>query len=278
MIIDAHQHFWKYNSVRDTWIDDSMEVIRKDFLPLDLAPILKANDVDGCIAVQADQSEAETQFLLDLARQNPFIKGVIGWVDLQNNNIEERLAYFSKNALFKGVRHIIQGEPKGFMLQDNFLNGISKLAQFHLVFEILIYPNQLKETIEMVKKFPNQKFILNHIGKPKISQIIDIKWTKNIKELASFKNVYCKLSGLVTETDNFKWKYKDFNSFLYVVFNAFSPKRLLFGSDWPVCLLAASYEEVYQIIKRYTANLSEKERENILGSNAVDFYNLKTSS
>lgn len=274
MKIDAHQHFWKFNPVRDDWIDDSMEVIRKDFLPSDLAPILTANAIDGCIAVQADQSEEETEFLLDLAAQNPFIKGVIGWVDLQHKNVEHRLNHFSKNPLLKGVRHIVQAEPQGFMLQDNFLNGIGKLAQFNLVYEILIYPNQLAEAIEMVAKFPNQKFILNHIAKPKISEKLEESWSENIKKLASFKNVYCKISGLVTETNNFNWKYEDFTPFIKVVLNAFGAKKVLFGSDWPVCLLAADYKEVLDIIKKNIADLSSEEQENILGNNALDFYNI----
>ena len=154
MIIDSHQHFWHYDPVRDAWIDESMRIIARDFLPKDLKPILKESRVEGCVAVQADQSEEETHFLLSLAVQNPFVKGVVGWVDLKADDLPERLAYFSKNPLFKGVRHILQAEKEGYMLQDSFLNGISLFKDFNLTYDILIYPHQIKEAIELVKKNP----------------------------------------------------------------------------------------------------------------------------
>lgn len=274
MTIDSHQHFWKFDPVRDVWLDNSMEVLRKDFLPKDLKSILESNKIDGCIAVQADQSEIETLFLLQCAEENKFIKGVVGWVDLCSNNVEERLAYFSKNKMLKGIRHIAQAEADDFLLRKDFQNGISKLEQYNLVYEILIFPKQLPAAIELVKKFPNQRFVLNHMAKPKISEKLDTNWEGQIKTLASSKNIVCKISGLVTEATDFNWTQNDFKLFLEVVFNAFGIDRVLFGSDWPVCLLAASYKKVLQIIENYTESFSEIDRKKLFRLNAIRIYNL----
>jgi len=274
MIIDSHQHFWKYDTVRDTWMDTSMDVIRKDFLPKDLSPILKANNIDGCIAVQADQSEAETEFLLQCAEKNPFIKGVVGWVDLTANNLEERLEYYASNPLFKGVRHIVQAEKDDYLLRKDVQKGLRKLLKYNLVYDILVFPNQLTSAIALVEAFPNQKFILDHIAKPTISKSISEIWVHNIKQLSKHKNVYCKLSGLVTETINFKFKDNDFKPYIDVIFKAFGADRIMFGSDWPVCLLAANYDKVFQIVNDYLENQSTEVKNNILGKNAIKIYNL----
>ena len=274
MIIDSHQHFWKYDPVRDAWIDTSMDSIRKDFLPKDLLPILKANKIDGCIAVQADQSETETEFLLQCAEKNPFIKGVVGWVDLIANNLEERLEYYASNPLFKGVRHIVQAENDDYLLRKDVQNGIGKLLKYDLAYDILVFPNQLPSAIAMVEAFPNQKFILDHIAKPTISKAISEIWVHNIKQLSTHKNVYCKLSGLVTETINFKFKEDDFKPYIDVIFKAFGPDRIMFGSDWPVCLLAANYDKVLKIVNDYLENQSIEVKNNILGKNAIKIYNL----
>ena len=274
MIIDAHQHFWKYNPVRDSWITDSMKVIRKDFLPKDLKPILDANGVDGCIAVQADQSEEETEFLLKCAQENPFLKGVVGWVDLRAGNIEECLAKYSTNKYFKGVRHIVQVEDDDFLLNKDFQNGIGNLSQFGLSYDLLIYPRQFPATLKMVEKFPNQTFILDHIAKPKISKKLDAKWVKNIHLLSKHENVFCKISGMVTETKNFQWVKSDFTPYLASVVSAFGTDRLLYGSDWPVCLLTADYKEVLDIISDYFQNFSTIEKSNIFALNAIKAYNL----
>ena len=274
MIIDSHQHFWKYDPVRDAWIDTSMDSIRKDFLPKDLLPILKANKIDGCIAVQADQSETETEFLLQCAEKNPFIKGVVGWVDLTANNLEERLEYYASNPLFKGVRHIVQAENDDYLLRDDVQNGIGKLLKYDLAYDILVFPNQLPSAIAIVEAFPNQKFILDHIAKPTISKAISEIWVHNIKQLSTHKNVYCKLSGMVTETINFKFKEDDFKPYIDVIFKAFGPDRIMFGSDWPVCLLAANYDKVLKIVNDYLENQSIEVKNNILGKNAIKIYNL----
>ncbi|MDO7135577.1 amidohydrolase family protein [Algibacter lectus] len=274
MKIDAHQHFWSYNPVRDSWIDTSMEVIRKDFLPKDLKPILDANAIDGCIVVEANPSEAETQFLLDLAHKNPFIKGVVGWVDLCADNAEARLKHFSENKMFKGVRYLLQVENEDFVLREDFQEGISKLSQFNLAYDVLIFPKHLANVVKLVEKFPNQQFVIDHIAKPQISKGLDPDWVKHIKKLGTFKNVACKISGMVTETEDFNFQPEDFTPFLDTMVDAFGNDRLLFGSDWPVCLLAAEYKSVLQIIENYFIDFSEEEQRRIMGENAIKIYNL----
>ena len=274
MIIDSHQHFWNYDPIRDSWIDDSMSIIRKNFLPKDLEPILIENGVDGCIAVQADQSELETQFLIDCACSNSFIKGVVGWVDLTSKNIENRLNHFSLNPSFKGVRHIVQAEKKNYLLRKDVQNGISKLKEYDLTFDLLIYPHQIMNAVELVKKFSDQTFILDHIAKPNISKPVSDEWKYGIKLLSENHNVSCKISGMVTETHNFKFNNNDFTPFLDVIFNCFGSERIMFGSDWPVCLVAASYNQTIKIIHNYLENCSKKIKDDIMGNNAVKIYNL----
>jgi L-fuconolactonase len=274
MIIDSHQHFWKYDPVRDNWIDDSMEIIRKDFLPKDLKPLLDENGIDGCIAVQADQSETETEFLLTCAAENPFIKGVVGWVDLTAKNLEKRLMHYTANPLFKGVRHIVQAEKEDYLLREDVQNGIGKLAKHKLTFDILIFPHQLPAAIEMVEKFPKQQFILDHIAKPNISAPMDKEWKANIAALSKFENVSCKLSGMVTETENFVFSDEVFTPFMDHVFASFGANRVLFGSDWPVCLLAADYSKVLAIIMDFLEQFDDKTKVKILRKNAQLIYNL----
>ncbi len=274
MIIDSHQHFWKFNSSKDAWIDDSMVAIRRDFLPKDLEPIYNRYNISGCIAVQADQSEKETEFLLECAGKYAFIKGVVGWVDLLDEDVTLRLAHFSKNNGLKGIRHILQAEPEGFMLRPEFQNGISKLSIFNLVYDLLVYPGQLEDCIELVKKFPRQTFVLDHIAKPFIKSKRLKKWKTQLLELARQPNVNCKLSGMVTESDWKKWKMEDFKPYLDVVFKAFGPHRILFGSDWPVCLLAANYGQTLEIAHSYIKTFSKEEQDAIMGGNAIRIYNL----
>lgn len=275
MNIDSHQHFWKYDPVKNSWIEDHMKVIRRDFLPLDLQPILEKNAIDGCIAVQADQSEAETEFLLSLAENNSFIKGVVGWVDLKAENIEERLAYFARFEKLKGVRHILQAEPDDYMLDEKFQRGISLLKQFDLTYDILVFPSQLPASIELVNKFPNQKFVVDHIAKPLIKEGKIENWKKNMESLAKSPNVMCKISGMVTEADWNSWKSKDFDPYLDVIFNAFGANRILFGSDWPVCLLAAEYQQQLEIVENYISHLPNEVQDKIMGGNAINFYSIK---
>lgn len=276
MKIDAHQHFWKYDPVEYDWIDDSMSLLKKDFLPEHLTTELSNCGFDGCIAVQARQTEEESRFLLDLARQNKFIKGVVGWVDLRNKKVHERLEILSKNKLLKGIRHIVQSEPDDFMLKKDFQNGISVLKQFNLTYDILIYPRQLISAIELVNHFPDQHFVIDHIAKPSIKEQKIESWKSGIMELALAPNVFCKISGLVTEADRKYWEPEDFTSYLDVIFDVFSIDRLMVGSDWPVCLLAAGYKQVMVIIEDYTRNFNKEDVAKVFGGNAIRFYDLKT--
>ena len=275
MKIDSHQHFWKYNSQKHSWIPDEMSAIRKDFTPRNLEPLLKKNGLSGCVAVQADQSEAETQVLLKYAEEHEFIKGVVGWVDLASENVEERLKHFSKNSFLKGIRHTVWDEKGEFMTAPDFQRGIGLLANTGLTYDLLAFDYQLGSAVELVQEFPRQKFVLDHMGKPQISGKPDEKWEKNIRELGESANVWCKISGLVTETPGFSWNTTDFFPFLEVVTAAFRADRLMFGSDWPVCLSVASYKEVIGIVEDFFSSYSEEDREKIFGKNATDFYNLK---
>lgn len=276
MKIDAHQHFWKYDPVEYDWIDDSMSLLKKDFLPEHLTTELSNCGFDGCIAVQARQTEEESRFLLDLARQNNFIKGVVGWVDLRNKKVHERLEILSKNKLLKGIRHIVQSEPDDFMLKKDFQNGISVLKQFNLTYDILIYPRQLISAIELVNHFPDQHFVIDHIAKPSIKEQKIESWKSGIMELALAPNVFCKISGLVTEADRKYWEPEDFTSYLDVIFDVFSIDHLMVGSDWPVCLLAAGYKQVMVIIEDYTRNFNKEDVAKVFGGNAIRFYDLET--
>jgi L-fuconolactonase len=278
MKIDAHQHFWIYNPVRDTWIDDSMKILQKNFLPKDLEPVLKQSSIDGTIAVQADQSENETSFLLNLAEKNKWILGVVGWIDLMAPDIEKKLEHFSNNKKLKGLRHIVQAEPDdNFMLNEKFRGGISLLKNYNYTYDILIYPRQLPAAIKLTEKHYEQKFVLDHIAKPFIRKKEIEPWASGIKSLAENANVYCKISGIITEADHQNWKPQDIYPYLDIVFEAFSVDRLLFGSDWPVCLLAGSYEKVFNLVNEYTNNFPEENKEKIFGKNAISFYNINIS-
>ena len=274
MKIDAHQHFWKFDPVRDAWIDDSMEAIRRDFMPEDLEPHLKKNGIDGCVSVQADQSEDETTFLLNLAEEHDFIKGVVGWVDLQSPNLDQRLEYFSQFPDLKGFRHIIQAEPDGFMMDETFIRNVNKLQLHDFSYDILIFEHQLNEAIKFVKQLPKVRLVIDHIAKPVIKESSFEEWAASMKKLASFRNVSVKLSGMVTEADWNHWQKKDFKPYLETCLEHFGADRLMFGSDWPVCLLAAEYEEVMEIIEDFISGLSETEREDIMGITASKFYQL----
>ncbi|WP_160717951.1 amidohydrolase family protein [Chitinophaga solisilvae] len=274
-MLDAHQHFWQYNPIRDAWIDDSMPVIRKDFFPEHLEPVLAENGMEGCVAVQADQSEAETAFLLELADRHAFIRGVVGWTDLRAADVEERLAAYAQHPKLKGFRHIVQAEPDtDFLLREDFCRGIRALAKFNFSYDILVYPKQLAATAVFVKQFPEHRLVIDHMAKPDFKTGDITAWAAHMREIAASPNVYCKLSGLVTEANWHHWKQEQFTPFLDVVLEAFGPNRLMFGSDWPVCLLAASYQEVKEIVTSYISRLTTTEQHQIMGGNAVSFYYL----
>lgn len=274
MRIDAHQHFWRHDPVRDGWITDEMAVLRRDFLPGELGPLLAANGVDGSVAVQADQSEEETRFLLTLAEGHPFIRGVVGWVDLLAPNLEERLEHFSQWERFRGVRHIAQAESDDFLSRPDVARGVGALRTFGLTYDILVYCRQLPAALELVRGLPEQPFVVDHIAKPLIADGVLEPWATHMREMAGHPNVWCKVSGLVTEASWSDWSPADLRPYLDVVFEAFGPERLMFGSDWPVCLLAGSYEEVLVLAERYFGQLTLAERAGVFGENAAAFYGL----
>jgi L-fuconolactonase len=275
MVIDAHQHFWRYNPVRHSWINDDMAAIRKDFLPKELEQIYRQNDIDGCVAVQVDQTEAENEFFLAFARKYEFIKGIVGWVDLQNVNIKERLEYYSSEKTMKGFRHIVQGEgDPNFLLGQDFCRGIALLSSHNFTYDILVYHYQLVQVEPFITKFPNQPFIIDHIAKPAIAKREIAQWEKYMRAIAKHENVYCKLSGMVTEADINNWTYDDLAPYLDVVLDCFGPSRLVYGSDWPVCLVAATYEEQFGVVQKAIDRLSAAEKKMVLGENAIRFYHL----
>jgi len=275
--IDSHQHFWKYDPVEHDWIDDSMQLIRRDFLPADLEPVLKANGFDGCITVQSSQSEQENEFQLSNAEAHDFIKGVVGWVDMRAENVEERLAYYQQFKKLKGFRHVLQGEPqRDFMLRPDFLKGIGLLKKYGFTYDILIFPDQLTYAAGLVSRFPDQSFVIDHIAKPGIKQKQLGDWEKGIKAISAFENVFCKVSGMVTEADWANWKAVDFDPYLDVVVNNFGTKRLMYGSDWPVCKVAADYGDVVGLVKAYFSAFSKTEQQDFFGLNALQFYNINT--
>jgi L-fuconolactonase len=274
MIIDSHQHFWIFDPERDSWITPEMEIIRRDFLPADLKPVLERNKVDGCVAVQADQSDSETEFLLHLAEANDMIKGVVGWIDFTAEDVYDKLELYSQFELLKGFRHVVQAEPDGFLSGAAFVNGVAQLAAFDFTYDILIYPQQLKEAFSFAGNLPNVRFVLDHIAKPYIKKGETESWKSDIKALAGLPNVSCKVSGMVTEADWSNWKKSDFVPYLDVVFEAFGCKRLMFGSDWPVCLLAGEYENMKSVLTDYLTSFSATEQADVMGNNAVRFYNL----
>lgn len=273
-ILDAHQHFWRYHASTHGWINDEMAAIRQDFLPEHLLPVYQQNNVVGCVAVQADQTINETHFLLQLAHENDFIKGVVGWIDLQAENIEAIVEQLQSYNKLKGFRHILQGEEPSFMLQPNFLRGIAALRKYSYTYDILIYPHQISAAIELVNLNPHIQFVIDHLAKPYIKQGLIDDWAKQIQKIASYDNVFCKLSGMVTEADYINWKPETFTPYLDVVVEAFGTKRVMFGSDWPVCLVAGSYETILQIVTNYISQFSVNEQANILYNNAVKFYHL----
>ncbi|WP_273568982.1 amidohydrolase family protein [Maribacter halichondriae] len=276
MKIDSHQHLWNYEPKKHSWIDDNMAVIRRDFLPSDLKKVYEANDIDGCVAVQADQTLAETDFLLKLAHENDFIKGVVGWADLRSPGVDEDLEEYSSREKLKGWRHVVQGEPDhNFLMRPNFLRGISYLEKYGYTYDILIFPHQLGATLEFVKQFPHQKFVIDHIAKPYIKDGFFDGWAVLMKEIAKHENVFCKVSGMITEADYNVWTAPQIIPYMDLVFNAFGPERIMFGSDWPVCLVAGNYAQVEKLVTDFIRTLSDHERKAIMGQNAIAFYNLK---
>ena len=273
--IDAHHHIWKYDPVRAAWITDEMAAIKKDFLPEDFHVELLKNNFDGSIVVQTDQSEIENEFLLSAAAGYDFIRGIVAWVDLQAKNLDDRLVFYSKFEKIKGFRHVLQSEAdRALMLKPSFMNGIAQLGRFGFTYDILILADQLKFIPEFVAAFPDQKFVIDHIAKPSIRDTEIADWKNHIKEVAKYENVFCKISGMVTEADWSNWRKEDLFPYIDVVAESFGTSRIMFGSDWPVCLVAASYEQVWNVVREYFSKFSQSEQELIFGRNAIQFYNL----
>lgn len=279
MKIDAHQHFWVYSSSEYGWIDDQMTVLKSDYLPADLKTELESSGFSGTVAVQARQSVEETRWLLQLASQYDFIKGVVGWLDLcSESELKKQLDEFCKSEKLVGVRHVVHDEPdENFMLRDEFLKGISLLKEYNLTYDLLLFPKHLPVAQIIVPMFPEQKFVLDHISKPLIKDHIINPWKEDIFRLANNENVWCKLSGIVTEADPGNWKSYDFNPYLDIVFEAFGPDRLMTGSDWPVCLLAGEFKDVLGIVEEYISGMPVAIQQKILGRNCIDFYGLNVS-
>lgn len=276
MHIDAHQHFWIYDPREHDWLDDSMAALRRDFLPAELKPELEQAGFQGCVAVQVRQTIGETRWLLKLAASSPFILGVVGWVDLQSPEIRSQLQALAENPKLVGIRHVVQVEPDDrFLLRPEFLRGISALEEFDLAYDLLIYAKHLPVAAEFVRQFPRQRFVLDHMAKPPIRSASLHPWSAGIRELAVFPNVFCKLSGLVTEADWHHWKPEDMAPYLDVAFECFGPERLMIGSDWPVCTVAAQYSRAMAVVKDYLVRHPAHAQEAVLGANAQRFWKLK---
>jgi L-fuconolactonase len=273
--VDSHQHFWRYEPREYGWIDARMSAIARDFLPADLRPLLARADVDGCIAVQARQSDAETGFLLELAARHPWILGVVGWVDLQAEDVAARLGAYSGNPLLVGIRHIVQSEPAGFLRRPEFRRGIQALAGRRLVYDLLVLPPQLAEATELVAAFPGQPFVLDHLAKPPIASGQREPWNGDLRRLAALPNVVCKLSGMVTEAAWQHWRADELQPYLDAALAAFGPARLLYGSDWPVCTLASDYQRWHDVVAVWLQGLGAADRQAILGGNSVRVYGLR---
>lgn len=275
-MIDSHQHFWTYQVNRDAWITADMDRIRNNFYPNDSLDLFANNEIDGCIAVQADSSEDETLFLISLAEQSEFIKGVVGWVDLQAKNIESRLTYFSQFEQIVGFRHVVQSETDpDFLARPDFLRGVQLLESFDFTYDLLIYPNQLNAGIEFCKKNSDQKIVLDHLAKPPIKLGDISEWKKYILKFKELENVSAKISGLITEAEWYHWKEKDILDVIDIALEVFGVDRLMFGTDYPVVLVAEELSSWVRTFKKSIAKLSPDEIRKITIDNCLQFYKIE---
>ncbi len=274
-VIDSHHHFWKYSPQEYSWIGEGQSVLKRNFLPADLKNEVDAAGVNGVLSVQARQSLEETRWLLELAEKNDFIRGVVGWAPLVSKDVEKDLEKVAAQKKLKGIRHVLQDEKDDrYAVREDFRRGIGVLKKFGLVYDILIYEKQLPAAIELVDKFPKQVFVLDHAAKAKIREKVISPWRERMKELAKRENVYCKLSGMATEADHGGWEPADLRPYVDVAMEAFGPKRLMFGSDWPVCLLAVTYQRWVGVVRDFIAKLSASEQERVMGGTALEAYKL----
>jgi L-fuconolactonase len=275
-VIDAHHHFWKFDSRRDAWITEDMQVLRADYLPDQLEVVYRKKGISGSVLVQTNASETENNFLLDMAEKNPYIRGVVGWIDLTSEDLYRNLAIYKQYPLLKGFRHLLQGEERrDLMLDPVFKKGIGLLSQFGYSYDLLILPDQLGYAEELVAAFPEQRFVIDHMAKPFIKQGVIAEWKQAIKRFAPYQHVFCKISGLVNEADWEYWEHEDFRPYIDSVVETFGTKRIMFGSDWPVCLLAATYDQVKDIADDYFYSFTTTEQADFFGNNAKDFYQLQ---
>ena len=282
MNIDSHQHFWSYSATDYPWIGAGMERLARDYLPVDLEAPAAAAGIGGTVAVQARQTLEETRWLLELAERHPLIRGVVGWVDLRRPDVASALREFSSRPAFVGVRHVVQDEPDPrFLLGEEFVRGLKQLHPCGLTYDLLLYPQQLPAAVELAQLLPEQPFVLDHLAKPRIAAWTQPSdwhaWRRDIAALANHTNVCCKLSGMVTEAVWRQWRPADFAASIDVALAAFGPERLMFGSDWPVCLLSADYAEVAGIVENFCGTLSVAEQAAIWGGTATRFYGLETT-
>lgn len=273
-MIDSHVHFWNFDPVRDNWITEDMGIIRNDFMPNDIVKTYQEVGIDGCIAVQANQSETETEFLLKLAKENPIIKGIVGWTDLKADNLEDRLNYWKKFNLIKGWRHVLQAEEDDFILNDRFAKGVKTLNNFGYTYDLLCYHTQLNAINKLVDKLPNQPLVLDHCGKPDVKGQDLMVYDENIKTLAQNPNVYCKISGLLTEADWVNWTETEIFNCFDIIFKHFGTDRIMYGSDWPVVLVSRPYTDWFNLVNKYLSQFSEDERLKVFEGNAKKFYGL----
>jgi len=272
--IDAHHHFWDYDPVTHAWIDESMAAIQRSYSPADLEPILREAGIEGTVLVQVNQSPEENESFINIANQHSFIHGVVGWIDLRARDLEDQLQQLKTNRKLKGFRHIAQAEAPDFLSRPEIIDGIRKLGRQGYTYDILIKPQQFRASIELVKACDEQPLVLDHIAKPYIREGKISEWKKDMMEMAATEAVYCKLSGIITEADWQQWTPEQIRPYLEVALEAFGANRLMFGSDWPVCLVAGTYKQVVDLIEGYTRQLSEDEQAAIWGGNAVRFYSL----
>ncbi len=273
--IDSHQHFWRYNPAEYPWMGERHAAIKRDILPPDMQPLLAAAGIAGTVAVQARQNLRECEFLLGLADEYDFVRAVVGWVDLRADDVEAQLERFAAHPSFVGLRHIVHDEADDrFMLGGGFLRGLAALKTYQLRYDLLLFPRHIRIAIDVARQFPQQQFVLDHIAKPFIKDGLMQPWADDIRALAALDNVWCKVSGMVTEAAADTWKQSDFTPYLDVVFDCFGSERIMFGSDWPVCELAASYSQVVGIVEAYIGALSVDEQAAIMGGNARQFYGL----
>jgi L-fuconolactonase len=274
--IDAHHHLWRYSVAEYGWISDAMQALRRDFLPADLRAEMAAAGIDATVVVQARQTLDETRWLLDLAHQNSFMAGIVGWAPIASPDFSAILDDLQADSKLKGLRHVLQDEPDdAYALRDDFRRGLKRLEGTGLVYDILIYDGRLPVATQLVDLHPNQIFVLDHLAKPKIAANELSPWREDLRELARRPNVMCKISGMATEADWLKWTLVDLAPYLATALECFGPQRLLAGSDWPVCTVATSYQRWWQTLRQWAAPLSTSEQEAIFGANAARVYQLE---